>query len=88
LFWNFWECSHPGQFTMLLVCLNVSQSRSVLHRCRYIYTSHDLEGARGYNMRDYVCMSSADLVNWRDEGVVLSFDNITWAQYAWAQQVL
>ncbi len=40
-------------------------------------------------MRDYVCMSSADMVNWQDEGVVFSFaaDNVTWGQYAWAQQV-
>jgi hypothetical protein len=57
--------------------------------CRYIYTSHDLPDQVGWLMRDYVCMSSADMVNWQDEGVVFSFaaDNVTWGQYAWAQQV-
>ena len=38
-------------------------------------------------MRDYNAFSSDDLVNWRDEGIVFSFDSISWADYAWAQQV-
>ncbi len=59
------------------------------HTLRYMYTSHDLPDQRGWLMRDYVCMSSNDMVNWQDEGVVFSFtaDNVTWGQYAWAQQV-
>ncbi len=30
-------------------------------------------------MRDYNCLSSDDLVNWRDEGIVFSMDTVTWA---------
>ena len=53
----------------------------------WIYTTHDnLEP--GYSMRDYNALSSDDLVNWRDEGIMFSFDSIDWADYAWAQQVI
>ncbi len=34
----------------------------------YVYTSHDLVGQAGWKMRDYNCLSSDDLLNWRDEG--------------------
>lgn len=53
----------------------------------WIYTSHD-NAKPGYTMRDYNGLSSDDLVNWRDEGIVFSFDTIDWADYAWAQQVI
>ena len=54
----------------------------------YITTSHDLANNTGWNMRDYNCLSSDDLVNWRDEGIVFSMDTVRWANLAWAQQVV
>ena len=33
-------------------------------------------------------MSTDDLANWRDEGIVFDIRNQTWGQYAWAQQVI
>ena len=43
----------------------------------WMYTTHDnLEP--GYTMRDYNAFSSDDMVNWRDEGIVFSFDSISW----------
>ena len=41
-------------------------------------------------MEDYNCLSSADMVNWRDEGIAFSMANTTWAKglHAWAQQVV
>jgi hypothetical protein len=56
----------------------------------YLYTSHDKDHNKGFDMSDYNCLSSSDMVNWRDEGIVFSMDNTTWAKdlHAWAQQVV
>ena len=54
----------------------------------YITTSHDLANNTGWSMRDYNCLSSDDLANWRDEGIVFSMDTVSWADSAWAQQVV
>jgi hypothetical protein len=53
----------------------------------WLYTSHD-NAEPGYTMTDYNALSSDDLVNWRDEGIVFSVANLTWVDYAWAQQVI
>jgi arabinoxylan arabinofuranohydrolase len=56
----------------------------------YLYTSHDKDHPHGYDMQDWNCLSSSDMVNWRDEGIAFSLQNTTWAQnmHAWAQQVV
>ena len=54
----------------------------------YIYTSHDLDTQTAWTMVDYSLMSSSDLTNWRDEGIVFDIRNTTWGLYAWAQQVI
>lgn len=57
----------------------------------YLYTGHD-EAAAGtttYVMRDWLCYSSADMVNWRAEGSPLSLAAFSWArQDAWAGHVV
>lgn len=54
----------------------------------YIFTSHDLPDQSGWLMTDYSLMSSDDLHNWRDEGIVFDIKNQSWGLYAWAQQVI
>jgi len=54
----------------------------------YIYTSHDLADQRDWKMVDYSLMSTDDLSNWRDEGIVFDINDQTWGMYAWAQQVI
>ena len=54
----------------------------------YIYTSHDGANQSGWFMTDYSLMSSDDLHNWRDEGIVFDLKNQSWGMYAWAQQVI
>jgi arabinoxylan arabinofuranohydrolase len=39
-------------------------------------------------MTTYSLMSSDDLTNWRDDGIVFDIANTTWGLYAWAQQVI
>jgi hypothetical protein len=63
----------------------------IVHEGRvYLYTSHDKDHNHGFDMQDYNCLSSADMINWRDEGIAFSMANTTWAKdlHAWAQQVV
>ena len=63
----------------------------------YLYTGHDIstdsEAARAvYNIPEYLCYSTTDMVNWKAEGSVMKADKatISWANTstsAWASQV-
>jgi beta-xylosidase len=50
----------------------------------YVYPSHDIAGIDGkgrngwFCMEDYHVFSSANLVDWRDHGVILSQDKVKW----------
>jgi hypothetical protein len=54
----------------------------------YIFTSHDLPNMTGWDMFDYSLMSTDDLANYRDEGIVFDLRNQSWGVHAWAQQVI
>jgi len=55
----------------------------------YIYASHDIDPARGCDLMDrYHVFSSEDMVNWLDEGEILSSDDVAWGRpeggFMWA----
>ncbi len=53
----------------------------------YVYCSNDNEnpiGGSSYEMSTIVCVSSADLKNWTNHGVVLNTDNVSWSRLSWA----
>lgn len=51
----------------------------------WIYPSHDLPGSTGWDMTDWHCFSSEDLVHWTDHGVIFSLEDVSWAdRWAWA----
>ena len=51
----------------------------------YVYTSHDEDDARYFDMMDWALFSTTDMVNWTDHGKVFSMDQISWAsKWAWA----
>lgn len=62
----------------------------------YLYTGRDAStdeevAAAEYNIPEYLCYSSKDMVNWTSEGVVMSMENVSWAsnkKSAWASQVI
>src|SRR5450755_3111690 len=47
----------------------------------YLYVDHDEDGvsANGFNMKDWRCFTSTDMVNWTDHGVVASLNSFKWA---------
>ncbi len=61
----------------------------------YAYTGHDIStnaevGNAIYNIPEYLCYSTKDLVNWTYEGVVMNMRDVSWgdAKSAWASQVV
>lgn len=44
----------------------------------YVYPSHDKDNGGFFDMEDYHVFSSADLINWVDHGVVLSYKDCDW----------
>lgn len=57
----------------------------------YIYTGHDEAPARrnGYEMHEWLCYSSPDMVNWTEHEVPLRVKDFAWAKDdAWASQVI
>lgn len=56
----------------------------------YIYSGHDEAPPNhvGYVMKDWLCFSSKDMVNWKAEGSPLALTAFKWASHdAWAGQV-
>ncbi len=56
----------------------------------YLYIGEDIGDGSGYNMPNYLCYSSKDLVNWTYEGIPLRAGDFSWgsASDAWAGQVI
>ena len=59
----------------------------------YLYCSNDDENPgddrSGYQMRSIVCVSSSDLKNWTDHGIVFQVPkNCSWAGRSWAPSVV
>ncbi|MBR2394985.1 MAG: family 43 glycosylhydrolase [Bacteroidaceae bacterium] len=57
----------------------------------YLYTTHDEDGARGFQMFDWLLYVSDDMVNWQDYGPVASLDDFKYydgKNGAWAEQVV
>lgn len=55
----------------------------------YLYSSNDDDNAEegGYSMHSIVCISSRDMKNWTDHGIVFQVPaNASWAQNSWAPQ--
>ncbi len=57
----------------------------------YLYTTHDEDGAKGFQMFDWLLYTSTDMVNWTDHGAVASLDDFAWYEGkngAWAECVV
>ncbi|MBS1683711.1 MAG: family 43 glycosylhydrolase [Bacteroidetes bacterium] len=87
-------------FTIVLfLCVSVIRSQNpiktdiyaadpaarVFNDTLYVYPSHDIEGSKWFDMRDWHVLFTTDMKTWKDHGVVLSLDSVRWARkYAWA----
>ena len=44
----------------------------------YLYTTHDEDGAEGFQMKDWLLYTSTDMVNWQNRGAVASLKDFKW----------
>lgn len=57
----------------------------------YLYTGHDVppEKQNRYEMHEWLCFSTPDMVNWTEHPIPLNVKDFTWAKDdAWASQVI
>ena len=60
-------------------------SARVFNDTLYIFTSHDKDNAKWFDMEDWYFFSTTDLKEWKNLGAIFSLDSITWASsLAWA----
>lgn len=60
-------------------------SARVFNDVLYLYPSHDRDQAQWWDMEDWHVFSTTNMVDYKDHGVALALDDISWAdQYAWA----
>lgn len=55
----------------------------------YLYTTQDEDGSTWFTMDNWRVYSTADMVNWTDHGVILSYTDFEWGKSdAWAAQCI
>lgn len=60
-------------------------SARVFNDTLYVYPSHDQDTATWFNMNDWHVYSTTNMIKWKDHGVCLSLNDLSWAKkYAWA----
>jgi arabinoxylan arabinofuranohydrolase len=92
-----------GQNPIIQTKYTADPAPMVYHDTIFLYTSHDEDdsppGQGRFLMRNWLCYTSTDMVNWTDHGEVASLRNFKWADKAitgwggfdngaWAPQVI
>jgi len=74
-----------GQNPFITHLYTADPSARVFNDTLYVYPSHDQDTATWFNMVDYHVFSTTNLKTWKDHGVALSLNDLSWAKkYAWA----
>jgi arabinoxylan arabinofuranohydrolase len=69
----------------ILPDFHADPSAHVFDGTLWIYPSHDIAGNTFWDMVDWHCFSSTDLVHWQDHGIIFSLKDVAWAdRWAWA----
>jgi len=75
-----------GQNPIIQTKFTADPAPLVYHDTVFLYTGHDEDdapsGMGGFRMKDWLCYTSSDMVNWTDHGPVASLKNFTWADKA------
>ncbi len=58
----------------------------------YLYAGHDVSKTGEYNMPEWICYSSTDLLSWKAESIIMDIRDVPWTNKsynsAWAAQVV
>ena len=64
----------------ILPDFNADPSARVFHGVLYVYPTHDLAGSKDWDTWDWHVYSTWDMKHWKDNGVIFSLKDITWAK--------
>jgi len=51
----------------------------VINGAVYLYADHDEDNAHGFQLKNWLCYTTTDMVNWTDHGVVADLHDFKWA---------
>ena len=88
---DWWQFNAHANMPVIQTRFTADPAPVVIDGKVYLYTTHDEDGARGFQMFDWLLYVSDDMVNWQDYGPVASLDDFKYYDGnngAWAEQVV
>lgn len=88
---DWWQFNAHANMPVVQTRFTADPAPVVINDKVYLYTTHDEDGARGFQMFDWLLYTSDDMVNWQDHGAVASLDDFKYydgKNGAWAEQVV
>ena len=88
---DWWVFNHHLNMPIIQTKFTADPAPMVYDGTVYLYTTHDEDGAKGFQMFDWLLYTSTDMVNWTDHGAVASLDSFAWydgKNGAWAECVV
>ena len=88
---DWWQFNAQANMPLVQTRFTADPAPVVINNKVYLYTTHDEDGARGFQMFDWLLYVSDDMVNWQDYGPVASLDDFKYfdgKNGAWAEQVV
>ena len=88
---DWWQFNAHANMPVVQTRFTADPAPVVINDKVFLYTTHDEDGARGFQMFDWLLYTSDDMVNWQDHGAVASLDDFKYfdgKNGAWAEQVV
>ena len=88
---DWWQFNAHANMPVVQTRFTADPAPVVIDGKVFLYTTHDEDGARGFQMFDWLLYTSDDMVNWQDFGPVASLDDFKYydgKNGAWAEQVV
>ena len=88
---DWWQFNSHANMPVVQTRFTADPAPVVIDGKVFLYTTHDEDGARGFQMFDWLLYTSEDMVNWQDYGPVASLDDFKYydgKNGAWAEQVV
>jgi hypothetical protein len=78
IFWTFSSFAMFALNPFITAVYTADPSAHVFEGRVYVYPSHDKDNPGWFDMEDYHVFSTADMTNWVDHGVVITWKDIPW----------
>ena len=88
---DWWKFNSHVNLPLIQTKYTADPAPMVYNGVVYLYTTHDEDYADNFEMKDWLCYTSTDMVNWQDHGAVASLKDFKWFDGdngAWALHVI